>query len=71
MNFHIGPCSCLLESRAVLRCLVVASQTIQAFDVAVQTPDIVRVLHRPAETAVQAKVGSVDGRGIRDMALFQ
>src|SRR3954447_4593984 len=51
--------------------LVTAAEAVQAFVIAVQAPDVVRVLAGPSQRAVEPEVGAVHRRRLLDMALLE
>src|SRR5512146_2925823 len=68
---HLRPRERKIQSRLDQGRLDRVAAARQAFMEAVQAPDILEMLAGPAQLAVEAEVGAVDGFGLPDMALLQ
>ena len=68
---HVRVCAGNLELLPDDACRLPLAEPGQAFVVAVQAPDVARVLAGTGQRVVEAKVSAVDGLGVDDPALLQ
>ena len=68
---HVGSRQHQVELLADDRRLGRASETLQAFVVAVQAPHVARMLARPGQVGIETEVGGIHLGGLLDVALLE